>query len=56
MITEELINAADKKVRSLYVENKMLRLWVYISLGISNLFGLILMYFSTMVSITYINE
>ncbi len=45
MITKELINAADKKVRSLYVENKMLRLRGYILLGISTLFGLVLIYF-----------
>ena len=35
MITEELINDADEKIKSLYSENKRLRFWVYVLLGIS---------------------
>ncbi len=34
MVTEQLINDADKKFISLCVENKRLRIWVYILLGI----------------------
>jgi hypothetical protein len=34
MVTEQLINDADKKFISLYVENKRLRIWIYILLGI----------------------
>ena len=32
MITEELINNADEKVKSLYSENKRLWCWIYIIL------------------------
>jgi hypothetical protein len=45
MITEQLINNADEKVRSLCVENKRLRFWVYILLSISTVFALMLIYF-----------
>ncbi len=44
MITDQLINYADEKVRSLCVKNKTLKIWVYILLGISSLFSLMLIY------------
>jgi hypothetical protein len=46
MITEQLINYVDEKVGSLCFEKKRLRFWVYILLGISIVFVLILTYFS----------
>ncbi len=49
MITEQLINDADEKVRLLCVEasslrseNKKLKLWLYILLGVSTVFFSIL--------------
>jgi hypothetical protein len=45
MITEQLINNADEKVRSLCVENKKMRALVYVPIGISSFFGLALIYF-----------
>ncbi len=41
--TENSLN--DEKVRSLCVQNKKLRLWVYIFVGTSTLFGVMLIYF-----------
>ncbi len=43
--TENSLNDAHGKVRSLCVENKMLRLWVYIFVGTSTLFGVMLICF-----------
>jgi ABC-type amino acid transport system permease subunit len=45
MITEELINNADEKVKSLYSENKRLWCWIYILICVSIVFGIILLYF-----------
>jgi len=45
MITEELINNADEKVKSLCSENKKLWYWVYILICVSIVFGIILLYF-----------
>jgi uncharacterized membrane protein HdeD (DUF308 family) len=45
MITEELINHANEKVKSLYSENKRLWYWVYILIGVSIVLGIILLYF-----------
>jgi hypothetical protein len=51
MITEQLINDADEKVRALCVEasslryeNKRLRFWVYVLLGVSTVFTSMLIY------------
>jgi hypothetical protein len=44
MITEELINNADEKVKSLYSENKRLWCWIYILNCVSTVFGIILLY------------
>ncbi len=44
MITENLLYDAEERVRSLCIENKSLRVWFYILLGISSLFGLMLIY------------
>ncbi len=46
MFTEELINDADEKVRSLCVENKRLRVWFYLSLGVLSVLVFMLIYFS----------
>ncbi len=43
--TENSLNDAHEKVRSLCVQNRKLRLWVYIFVGTSTLFGLMLMFF-----------
>jgi hypothetical protein len=45
MIIGNLLHDADGKVRSLWIENKRLKVWVYILIGILTLFELILMYF-----------
>ncbi len=45
MITEELINNADEKVKSLCSENKKLWYWIYILICVSIVFGIILLYF-----------
>jgi uncharacterized membrane protein YukC len=45
MITEELINNADEKVKSLCSENKKLWYWIYILLGILAVLVLTLIYF-----------
>jgi heme/copper-type cytochrome/quinol oxidase subunit 2 len=45
MITEQLINNADEKVKSLYSENKRLWCWIYILICVSIVFGIILLYF-----------
>ncbi len=45
MITEELINNADEKVKSLYSENKKLWYCIYILICVSIVFGIILLYF-----------
>ena len=45
MITEELINNADEKVKSLRSENKKLWYWIYILICFSIVFGIILLYF-----------
>jgi hypothetical protein len=45
MITEQLINYADRNVRLLCAENIRLRLWVYVLPGISNEFVFMLIYF-----------
>jgi hypothetical protein len=42
MITEKLIDEADEKVRSFCVEKRRLRFWIYVLLGISTLFSLII--------------
>ncbi len=44
MLTEVLINDANDRVRSLCIENKRLIVWVYIFLGTSTLFGVVLIY------------
>jgi hypothetical protein len=44
MLTEVIINDADEKVKSLCIENERLRLWLYILLGTSTLFGVVLIY------------
>jgi hypothetical protein len=44
-MTETLINNADKKVKSLYSENKKLWYCVYILICVSIVFGIILLYF-----------
>jgi heme/copper-type cytochrome/quinol oxidase subunit 2 len=45
MITEELINNADEKVKSLCSENKKLWYCIYILICVSIVFGIILLYF-----------
>jgi ABC-type amino acid transport system permease subunit len=45
MITEELINNADEKVKSLCSENKKLWYWIYILICVSIVFFLFLIYF-----------
>jgi hypothetical protein len=45
MITENLLNNADERVRSLCVEKGRIRFWFYVWLGISTLFGLMIIYF-----------
>jgi heme/copper-type cytochrome/quinol oxidase subunit 2 len=45
MITEELINNADEKVKSLCAENKKLWYIIYILICVSILFIIILLYF-----------
>ena len=45
MITEQLINNADEKVKSLFSENKKLWCCIYILIFVSIVFGLILLYF-----------
>jgi uncharacterized membrane protein len=45
MITEELINNADEKVKSLRSENKKLWYCIYILICVSIVFGIILLYF-----------
>jgi hypothetical protein len=45
MITEELINDANEKVKSLCSENKKLWYWIYILICVSIVFGIILLYF-----------
>jgi hypothetical protein len=49
MLTDEIINDADEKIKSLCVEasslrseNKKLKLWLYILLGVSTVFFSIL--------------
>jgi hypothetical protein len=44
MITENLLFNAEERVRSLCAENNRLIFWVYVLLGISSLFSLILIY------------
>ena len=44
MITEELINDANEKVKSLYSENKKLWYCTYFLICVSTLFGIILPY------------
>lgn len=44
-MTEELINDADEKVKSLYPENKKLWYWIYILICVSIVFDIILLYF-----------
>jgi hypothetical protein len=45
MITEELINDANEKVKSLCAENKKLWYCIYILICVSIVFGIILLYF-----------
>jgi hypothetical protein len=45
MITEELINDANEKVKSLCAENKNLWCWIYILICVSIVFGIILLCF-----------
>jgi heme/copper-type cytochrome/quinol oxidase subunit 2 len=45
MITEELINNADEKVKSLCAENKKLWYFIYILICVSIVFIIILLYF-----------
>jgi hypothetical protein len=45
LITEKLINDANKKVKSLCSENKKLWYWIYILICVSIVFGIILLHF-----------
>jgi heme/copper-type cytochrome/quinol oxidase subunit 2 len=45
MITEKLINDANEKVKLLCSENKKLWYYIYISICVSIVFGVILLYF-----------
>jgi hypothetical protein len=45
MISEQLFDEADKKVKSLKHEIEKMRFWLHIFIGISILFGLMLIYF-----------
>jgi hypothetical protein len=45
MITEELINNANEKVKSLCSENRKLWYCIYILICVSIVFGIILLYF-----------
>ena len=45
MITEELINDANEKIKLLCIENNNLWFWIYILICVSIVFGIILLYF-----------